>query len=321
MFRVIFHRLLIAVPVLFGISLLVFFLIQLQPGDPLVGMISPETTPEQKQEMLRQAGYLDPIWLQYLRWASRAMVGDFGYSLQSGAPVLMLIGERLFNTLLLAGSSLLITLIVALPLGIYLGLRRGTTVDIAVSLLSFVILSIPVFFIAILLVKVFAMNLRWFPVSGVSTLGSHFTGFDLIVDVAKHLVLPAVTLALGNIAIFSRYLRSSISELINQNFIKALFARGMRRSGVIYPHLLKNAAKPLITVVGMEIPALLSATLLTEIIFNWPGIGRLSFDAIQSRDFPLLMGIVLFLAVITLAINILADILYALADPRVRLTR
>ena len=321
MFRVIFHRLLIAVPVLFGISLLVFFLIQLQPGDPLVGMISPETTPEQKQEMLRQAGYLDPIWLQYLRWASRAMVGDFGYSLQSGAPVLMLIGERLFNTLLLAGSSLLITLIVALPLGIYLGLRRGTTVDIAVSLLSFVILSIPVFFIAILLVKVFAMNLRWFPVSGVSTLGSHFTGFDLIVDVAKHLVLPAVTLALGNIAIFSRYLRSSISELINQNFIKALFARGMRRSGVIYPHLLKNVAKPLITVVGMEIPALLSATLLTEIIFNWPGIGRLSFDAIQSRDFPLLMGIVLFLAVITLAINILADILYALADPRVRLTR
>ncbi|WP_431021854.1 ABC transporter permease [Erwinia rhapontici] len=321
MFRVIFHRLLIAIPVLFGISLLVFFLIQLQPGDPLVGMISPETTPEQKQEMLRQAGYLDPIWLQYLRWASRAMVGDFGYSLQSGAPVLTLIGERVFNTLLLAGSSLLITLIVALPLGIYLGLRRGATADIAVSLLSFVILSIPVFFIAILLVKVFAMNLRWFPVSGVSTLGSHLTGFDHIVDVAKHLVLPAVTLALGNIAIFSRYLRSSISELINQNFIKALFARGMRRSGVIYPHLLKNAAKPLITVVGMEIPALLSATLLTEIIFNWPGIGRLSFDAIQSRDFPLLMGIVLFLAVITLAINILADILYALADPRVRLTR
>lgn len=321
MFRVIVHRLLIAIPVLIGISLLVFFLIQLQPGDPLVGMISPETTPEQKQEMLRQAGYLDPIWLQYLRWASRAIVGDFGYSLQSGAPVLTLIGERIFNTLLLAGSSLLITLIVALPLGIYLGLRRGSTADITVSLLSFVILSIPVFFIAILLVKVFAMNLRWFPVSGVSTLGGHLNGVDHIIDVAQHLVLPAITLALGNIAIFSRYLRSSISELINQNFIKALFAKGMKRSGVIYPHLLKNAAKPLITVVGMEIPALLSATLLTEIIFNWPGIGRLSFDAIQSRDFPLLMGIVLFLAVITLAINILADILYALADPRVRLTR
>lgn len=321
MLRVIFHRILISIPVLIGISLLVFFLIQLQPGDPLVGMISPETTPEQKQDLLRQAGYLDPIWLQYLRWVSRAMLGDFGYSLQSGVPVFALINERVVNTLLLAGSSLLMTLFFALPLGVYLGLRRGSAADITASLLSFGILSIPVFFVAILLVKIFAMNLHWFPVSGVSTLGSNLTGLDHIVDVIKHLILPATTLALGNIAIFSRYLRTSISELINQNFIKALFAKGLKRSGVIYPHLLKNAAKPLISVVGMEIPALLSSALLTEIIFNWPGIGRLSFDAIQSRDYPLLMGIVLFLAVITLAINILSDILYALADPRVRLTR
>ncbi|ORM57342.1 peptide permease [Pantoea rodasii] len=321
MLRIIFHRVLISIPVLIGISLLVFFLIQLQPGDPLVGMISPETTPEQKQEMLRQAGYLDPLWQQYFRWASRAMWGDFGYSLQSGVPVFTLIGERIFNTALLAGSSLFITLIVALPLGIFLGLRRGSAADVTVSLLSFVIMSIPVFFIAILFVKLFAMNLRWLPVSGVTTLGSHFTGVDHIIDVIRHLTLPAITLALGNIAIFSRYLRSGISELINQNFIKALFARGVRRSAVIYPHLLRNAAKPLITVVGMEIPALLSATLLTEIIFNWPGLGRLSFDAVQSRDYPLLMGVVLFLAVITLAINILSDILYALADPRVRLAR
>jgi len=321
MLSIIFRRILISIPVLIGISLVVFFLIKLQPGDPLVGMIAPETTPEQKQEMMRQAGYLDPLWLQYLRWAARALVGDFGYSLQSGAPVFTLISERLVNTGLLAGSSLFITLLVALALGMYLGLRRGSPADITVSLFSFVILSIPVFFIAILMVKIFAMNLRWFPVSGVSTLGSNATGLEHVIDVAKHLFLPAITLALGNIAIFSRYLRSSVSELINQNFIKALFAKGMKRSAVIYPHLLKNAAKPLITMVGMEIPALLSSALLTEIIFNWPGIGRLSFDAIQARDYPLLMGVVLFLAVITLTINILSDILYALADPRVRLTR
>ncbi len=320
MIRVILRRILISIPVLIGISLVVFFLIKLQPGDPLVGMISPETTPEQKQEMLRQAGYLDPVGIQYLRWASRAIFGDLGYSLHSGAPVLTLINERVLNTLLLAGSSLFITLLIALPLGIYLGLRRGSYADISVSLLSFIIVSIPVFFIAILLVKVFAMNLHWFPVSGVSTLGSNDTGIDTVIDVGKHLVLPAVTLAVGNIAIFSRYLRASISELTRQHFIRALFAKGMKRSGVIFPHLLKNAAKPLITMIGMEIPALLSSTLLTEIIFNWPGIGRLSFDAIQARDYPLLMGVVLFLAVITLAINIIADILYALADPRVRLT-
>ncbi|MCC3705060.1 ABC transporter permease [Rouxiella badensis] len=320
MFSYILRRVVISIPVLIGISLVVFFLIKLQPGDPLVGMISPETTPEQKQEMLRQAGYLDPLWLQYLRWASRAVFGDFGYSLQSGAPVLTLIDERIVNTLLLAGSSLLITLLIALPAGIFLGLRRGSLPDIMASLFSFVAISIPVFFIAILLVKIFAINLRWFPVSGVSTLGTHDHGAAYLYDVARHLFLPAVTLAIGNIAIFSRYLRSDISHLINQNFIKALFAKGLKRRAVIYPHLLKNASKPLITVIGMEIPALLSATLLTEIIFNWPGIGRLSFDAIQSRDYPLLMGIVLFLAVITLVINIVADILYAVVDPRVRLT-
>lgn len=321
MLRLILRRILISLPVLFGISLVVFFLIKLQPGDPLVGMISPETTPEQKLAIMRQAGYLDPIWLQYIRWASRAVLGDFGYSLQSGAPVLTLINERIGNTLLLAGSSLAIALWVALPLGVYLGLRRGSVADITVSLLSFVAISIPVFFVAILLVKAFAMNLHWLPVSGVSTLGSNFSGFDRLTDIAKHLLLPAITLAVGNIAIFSRYLRSDISQLIGQPFVKALFAKGLQKKAVIYPHLLKNAAKPLITIIGMEIPSLLSATLLTEIIFNWPGIGRLSFDAIQSRDYPLLMGIVLFLAVITLAVNIVADILYAIADPRVRLER
>lgn len=321
MFRFILRRILISLPVLFGISLVVFFLIKLQPGDPLVGMISPEITPEQKLAMMRQAGYLDPIWVQYLRWASRAVFGDFGYSLQSGAPVLRLIHERIGNTLLLAGSSLVLTLVVALPLGIYLGLRRGSAVDSSVSILSFVAISIPVFFVAILLVKVFAMNLHWLPISGVSTLGSNYSGIERLTDVAKHLLLPAITLAVGNVAIFSRYLRSDISNLIGQQFVKALFAKGLRKKAVVYPHLLKNAAKPLITVVGMEIPSLLSATLLTEIIFNWPGIGRLSFDAIQSRDYPLLMGIVLFLAVITLVVNVVADILYAITDPRVRLSR
>lgn len=321
MLRYILHRLLILIPVLIGISVVVFFLIKLQPGDSFVGMIAPETTPEQKQELLRQAGYLDPIWIQYLRWASHAFVGDFGYSTQSGAPVLMLIQERVVNTVLLAASSLFITLLIAFPLGIYLGLHRGGKVDTVISLVYFVVVSIPVFFVAILLVKVFAMNLKWFPVSGATTLGTHYSGVRYLLDVLSHLFLPALALAVANIGIFSRYLRSGISDLINQHFVKALFARGVSRSRVIFPHLVKNAAKPLITVVGMEIPSLLSATLLTEIIFNWPGIGRLSFDAIQARDYSLLMGIVLFLAVITLVTNFLIDILYALVDPRVRLSQ
>lgn len=319
MLRYAFHRFLILIPVLIGISIVVFFLIKLQPGDPFVGMISPETTPEQKQELLRQAGYLDPIWMQYVHWASHAIVGDFGYSTQSGAPVLVLIQERLLNTFLLAAGSLLVTFLVALPLGIYLGLHRGNAADSVVSFFYFVSISIPVFFIAILLVKLCAMKLHWFPVSGVETLGNSDTGLSHIKDVLWHLCLPSLALAVANIGIFSRYLRSGISELVNRPFVKSLFARGLNRHRVIFPHLIKNAAKPLITVLGMEIPTLLSSTLLTEIVFNWPGVGRLSFEAIQARDYPLLMGIILSLAVVTLVINFLVDISYALVDPRVRL--
>ncbi|MFK4825021.1 ABC transporter permease [Paenochrobactrum sp. BZR 588] len=315
----ILRRLLIAIPVIVGISIVVFVLVKLQPGDPFVGMISPETTPEEKQEMLLRAGYLDPVWQQYLRWATRAVTGDLGYSLQHGTPVTKLIGERLGNTSLLAGAALALTLVIALPLGLYVGLRRNSSVDVIASVLSFILVSIPAFFLAIVFIKLFAVNLRWLPTSGVITLGTNYTGMAHVIDVISHLILPASVLALTNIAILSRYLRSSISDILEQDFIRALFAKGLTRRSVITPHLLRNAAKPLITIVSLEIPALLSATLLTETIFSWPGIGRLSFEAVQGRDYPLLMGIVLFLALITLLTNLLADVLYALIDPRVRL--
>ncbi|WP_374833370.1 ABC transporter permease [Paenochrobactrum pullorum] len=315
----ILRRLLIAIPVIAGISIVVFVLVKLQPGDPFVGMISPETTPEEKQEMLLRAGYLDPVWQQYLRWATRAVTGDLGYSLQHGTSVTKLIGERLGNTSLLAGAALALTLVIALPLGLYVGLRRNSSVDVIASVLSFILVSIPAFFLAIVFIKLFAVNLRWLPTSGVITLGTNYTGMAHVIDVISHLILPASVLALTNIAILSRYLRSSISDILEQDFIRALFAKGLTRRSVITPHLLRNAAKPLITIVSLEIPALLSATLLTETIFSWPGIGRLSFEAVQGRDYPLLMGIVLFLALVTLLTNLLADVLYALIDPRVRL--
>lgn len=321
MLRYMIRRVAIAIPVLVGISLAVFLLVKLQPGDPFVGMISPETTPEEKQEMLLKAGYLDPVWLQYLRWAGRAVTGDMGYSLQHGAPVTRLIGERLGNTALLAFTVLTLTLMVALPLGLYAGLRRNGAADIVLSILSFVLVSIPAFFLAMVLIKVFATELRWLPTSGVITIGANYTGLAHVIDVLHHLVLPASVLAATNIAMLNRYMRSSISELLDQDFVRSLFAKGLARRAVILPHLIRNAAKPLITIVSLEIPSLLSATLLTETIFNWPGIGRLSFEAVQGRDYPLLMGIVLFLAVATLAANLVADLLYALVDPRVRLSR
>ncbi|MCB8821945.1 ABC transporter permease [Microvirga rosea] len=315
------RRALTAVPVLVGISLAVFLLVHLQPGDPFVGMISPDTTPEEKAEMLRRIGYLDPVWVQYLRWLGRAARGDLGYSIQHGTAVQVLIGERLHNTVLLAGSALALSLAVSLPLGLYTGLRRTGVADMMLSNLSFVLVSIPAFFLAMVLIKLFATEWRLLPTSGVVTVGMNYTGLAHIGDVARHIVLPASVLAITNIAILNRYLRSSVSDLIDHDFVRALFAKGLSRRAVIVPHLLRNSAKPLITVVSLEIPGLLSAALLTETIFNWPGIGRLSFEAVQGRDYPLLMGIVLFLAVVTLAINLLADLLYAVVDPRVRLVR
>lgn len=321
MFAYMIRRTAIAIPVLIGISLVVFVLVQLQPGDPLVGMVGPETTPEEKQAILLRLGYLDPVWLQYLRWFSRVLTGDLGYSLQHGTAVSVLIGERLGNTALLAGSALVLLIAGALPPGIYAGLRRNGRADTVLSIVSFILVSVPAFFLAMVLIRIFAAELRWLPTSGVITVGANHTGLAHVLDVLRHLVLPASVLAITNIAVLNRYLRTGISELLAQDFVRALFAKGLRRNAVVTPHLLRNAAKPLITIISLEIPGLLSSALLTETIFNWPGIGRLSFEAVQTRDYPLLMGIVLFLAVVTLAVNLLADLAYALADPRVRLAK
>ena len=321
MLRYIFRRTLIALPVLLAISLVVFALLNLQPGDPYVSMIDPQTSPEQKAELLARLGYSDPIWLKYVKWLGRALVGDLGYSLQYGAKVSDIIASRLGNTALLAGSALLLTLSVAVPVGLYTGLRRNSRADLAISMLSFVVVSIPTFFLGMVLIKIFAADLRWLPTSGVVTVGAKREGLDHVVDVARHLVLPAVVLAASNIAIMNRYLRSSVSELLGQDFIRTLFAKGLTRRQIINPHLLRNAAKPLITIISLEIPALLSGALLTETVFSWPGIGRLNYEAVLNRDYALLMGIILILAVITLFANLIADIVYALVDPRVRVSK
>ncbi|AEM41241.1 ABC transporter permease [Ketogulonicigenium vulgare] len=319
MFHYILRRLLIAVPVIFGISVIVFALVHLQPGDPYVAMIDPMTSPEEKQRLLARLGYYDPIWVKYLRWIGRAAVGDFGYSIQYGAPVTQVIASRIGNTALLAGTALGLTLLVSVPVGVWAGLRRDGRADVALSVVSFVIVSIPAFFLAMLLIKIFAADLRWLPTGGVVTVGAGYRGLDHLRDVAVHLILPASVLAIGNAAIMSRYLRGAVADIADQDFVRTLFAKGLTRRQVIFPHLLRNGAKPLITMISLEIPSLFSAALLTETIFNWPGIGRLNFEAVQNRDYALLMGIILMLALVTVVVNLLADLLYALVDPRVRL--
>lgn len=321
MIKYLFRRMCIALPVLAGISVIVFVMVHLQPGDPYVSMIDPMATPADKQRLLEQLGYNDPIWLKFLHWAGRILVGDFGYSIQYGAPVTQVISGRIGNTALLAGVSLGLTLVVVIPLGTWMGLRKGTKVDVMLAVLSFIIISIPAFFLAIVLIKVFAADLRLLPTGGVVTVGANYTGWAHVVDVAQHLVMPAAVLAIGNIAVMSRYLRSAIADIADQDFVRALFAKGLSRRAVIFPHLLRNGARPLITMISLEIPTLFSTALLTETVFNWPGVGRLNFEAVQNRDYALLMGIILMLAFITIAVNIVTDIVYAIVDPRVRLDK
>jgi peptide/nickel transport system permease protein len=229
MSRYLLRRVATAIPVLFGISLIVFTLVKLQPGDPFVGMVDPNSSPEQKQELLRRAGYDQPIPIQYLHWVSRAVLGDFGYSTQYGAPVLTVISSRLGNTLVLTLTSLALAALVAVPVGMQQALRRSTPSDLALSVFTFVALSIPTFFLGILLIKVFAADLGWLPASGVITVGAGYTGVHATLDMLKHLALPAVTLAVVNAASLTRYVRSAVSDILDQDFVATHFATGASR--------------------------------------------------------------------------------------------
>lgn len=318
MFMYFLRRVLLMIPIALGISLLVFLLINLQPGDPYTLMIDPNTTPEMKEQMLQRLGYYDPIYIKYFHWLWQVLQGNLGFSFNYRSPVTEVIGSRLGNTLLLAGAALFISLVIALPVGTYAALRKNTAFDYITVSLSFIFFSIPAFFLGLIFIKIFAVDLRWLPVSGKVSLGQSYQGMAYAIDVLKHLILPAMVLGLMNSAVFIKYLRNSMSDILDQDFIRTLYAKGLSRRHIVWRHALKNAAKPIITILSLEIPVLFSGTLMTETVFSWPGIGRLNYEAVLNRDYNLLMGIIMMLALLTLVANLIADLLYALVDPRVR---
>lgn len=317
--RYVARRIGAAVVVLLGISCIVFIVTNLQPGDPYSSMIDPAIPPDQRREILRSLGYYDPIWLKYLSWLGRIFVGDWGYSVQFGMPVFAVIMGRLGNTLVLTGAALAFSALAAIPLGIYAGVRRGEISEKIVTSFSYALMSVPAFFMAMVLIAVFSSRLHLFPSSGIITAGSSEGALQVFLDVLHHLILPALVLTFLNFATYYRYIQSSVGELLDRNFVRALFARSLTRRIVIYKHVMKNAAKPLLTILGMGVPQLLSGALITETVFSWPGLGQLSFQAATTRDYSLLMGITLFLAIVTLGANLLADLLYLIVDPRIRI--
>lgn len=297
--------------------MVVFAMVHLQPGNPYIQMINPNIPPEQTETMLRNLGYYDPLPVKYIKWAKRAMVGDFGYSIQFKESVLSVINSRIWNTLLLSVVSSIISTAIAIPAGVIAATKRNSAFDYIITIISFIGISIPSFFFGLLLIKALAFDVRIFPISGMKTPGENYMGIKGVMDVAKHMVLPAIVLSFMNIAALMRYTRSSMIEVINKDYMRTAKAKGLKNSKVIWKHGFKNALITIITVLCMQIPYLFSGALLTETIFIWPGIGRLNYDAVLNRDYPLIMGILMIVAIVILISNLLADILYAVVDPRI----
>jgi len=305
MFSYLAQRLAGAVLVVFGVISIVFLLIHLIPGDPVEIMLG-EAASSTDREALRVALGLDqPVMLQFTHYLHGLLQFDLGTSLQSRRPVTDLLQERLPATLLLAGVTLAVTLTLALPLGMLAAVRRGSAWDGGAMAFSMLGVSIPNFWLGPLLILVFSLWLGWFPVSGREGVGS--------------VVLPAVTLGTGLAAVLSRMVRSSMLEVLGEDYIRTARAKGLPPQRVILHHGLRNALLPVITLLGLQLGALLAGAVITETVFSWPGIGLLTIEAIQSRDYPVVQACVLLISVGYVLVNLLTDIVYAWADPRIRL--
>jgi peptide/nickel transport system permease protein len=284
-------------------------------------MFPPEISGDQIEAMLRRVGYYDSLPIKYIKWISRILQGDFGYSIFYHEGVMGIIASRLGNTILLAVSALAISIVLGVSVGIFTAQRRGSLADNSVSVLTFVILSLPSFFFSMLLLKVLGADLRLLPISGKVTVYADYHGIAHALDVARHMVMPSIVLGLGYASSMLRYTRSSVTGILTADYIRSARAHGLHERTVIFKHTLKNVSIPIVTVLSLQIPDMLSGALLTETVFMWPGIGRLSFEAVRHRDYPLIMGILLIMAVITLGANFIADVAYALIDPRITLVK
>lgn len=312
-------RFIISIFVLFGISILIFALVNLQPGNPYLHMVSPNTPPELIEVKLRNIGYYDPLHIKYIKWISRVVRFDLGYSIKFSQPVISVIMNRLGNTILLMGSSLLLSSILGIAIGMYSAYKRNTVIDDTITVFSFIGVSIPAFFFSLILIKIFSYDLSLLPSSGMYNVRYEYTGIEKLLDLLFHLILPTVVLTMLQAASFTRYSRASMIEILDKDYIKSAIAKGMSLKRALFKHGLKNALIPISTVFFIQVPSLFSGALMTETVFVWPGIGRLGYEAVQNRDYPLIMGILMITATIILISNILADVFYVLIDKRVEL--
>ena len=315
------RRLLLFIPLLFGITVVTFGVMHLAPGRPTDAMTDMNTkvSAEAKERLVKLYGLDKPWYQQYGRWVWRMARLDFGASFNDDQPVWRKVRDRIGNSLLLNGMSILLIFLIAIPLGVLSAVKHNTWMDRAVSFLVFIGFSIPTFWLALLLMILFGLRLGWLPISGLHSLDyEEMSFFARQGDVLRHLILPVVVSAFTGLAGLSRYVRNGLLDVVRQDYIRTARAKGLTERRVIFKHALRNVLIPVITILGLSLPDLIGGSFIFETIFAYPGMGRLGFEAIMSRDYPVVMGVGTMAAVLTLLGNFLADVAYRWADPRIR---
>lgn len=317
--KYILRRFLQMIPILLGISLLIFVLFALMPGDYFSS--NRRLTPQRLEELRTLYGLNKPILERYLIWLKNVFHGDFGFSLQHMLPVTTLINQYIWNSFIVSLATLICTWTLALVIGVYSATKQYSVFDRLVTLGVFASLSVPSFFIGLLLIKIFGVDLQILPIGGMIDTGSTTTGIAYVLEVLRHMILPVLVLTILSVGSLTRYFRTGMLDVLRMDYIRTARAKGLKERTVIFKHALRNAILPAITLLAFELPGLFSGAIITEQIFGWPGIGRIQLDALSARDYPVLMTLTMFLSFLTIFGNFLADILYAAADPRIRLTQ
>ncbi|PWC22314.1 peptide ABC transporter [Brenneria roseae subsp. roseae] len=306
------RRVLAAIPVMLVVALFVFLLLRLSPGDPAAIIAGDMATPQQLEAIRESLGLNQPLYQQFFVWIAQLLQGDFSTSLMANTPVLTMIGQRLEPTLSLALVAIAFTILISVPLGVLAAWKHGSWIDNLVMSLSVLGFSVPVFVIGYVLITVFSLELRWLPVQGFSSITNGVWPF------AQRIVLPALTLSSVYIALVARMTRASVIEVLGEDYIRTARAKGLAEIHVLFRHALRNAMIPILTVIGTGFALMISGVVVTESVFNIPGLGRLIVDAVLARDYPVIQGMILLTSGVYVIINLLIDLSYAISDPRIR---
>jgi peptide/nickel transport system permease protein len=313
MFQYLIRRILIAIPVLLGVTIINFYIINLAPGDAVDLMVYPGMSAADVARQRESLGLNDPIYVRYVKWLGNLVTGNMGTSFTNQRPVSDRIAERIGPTMLLALTSLVLAYLLAVPIGVVSATRQYSWVDYGSTVLGLVGISVPAFFLGLATIYIFSLKLDLLPTGGMRTVGAAGGPFDL----AIHLIAPALVLGLNSMGSIMRYTRSSMLEVLKQDYMRTARAKGLKDRLVVYKHGLRNAAIPIVTILSFQMTALLGGAVITEQVFQWPGMGKLVLESINQRDYPLIMGINLLIAVLVVVFNLLSDAAYAWIDPRI----